>query len=67
MTKTKEIPAEDQLTSVTALLGALLVLIDQPVHIDKEALRSGLPQGGNIVILDNIEDDEYVMYVEVPE
>lgn len=58
----KEISLEDQLRSVTSLLGGLLLLINEPVHLDKQTLRTELK--GQIVILDNEEDDEYVLYVE---
>lgn len=60
-----EISVEDQLRSVTALLGAVLLTIDEPVHIAKELLARG--PAGRIVVDDNLQTEEYVLYVEVEE
>lgn len=59
-----EISTEDQLRSVTALLGAVLITIGEPVVVPKEVLARGLPKG-RIAVDDHIETDEYVLYVEV--
>lgn len=60
-----EISVEEQLRSVTALLGAVLLTIDEPVHIAKELLANA-PKG-RIVVDDNLQTEEYVLYVEVAE
>lgn len=60
-----EISVEDQLRSVTALLGAVLLTIDEPVHIAKELLANG--PVGRIVVDDDLQAEEYVLYVEVEE
>lgn len=60
-----EISVEDQLRSVTALLGAVLVTMEEPVHIAKELLVNG-PKG-RIVVHDSLQTEEYVLYVEVEE
>lgn len=66
-TKTQEVSVQAQLESVTMLLGAVLLMINEPVYVSKDLIRHGMPNGGRISVIDNVEDDEYVLTVEEPD
>lgn len=62
----QEIPVEDQLRSITALLGAVLLEVGEPVRVTHEAVFNGIQPGARIVVDNHVDTAEYVLFVEVP-